>query len=143
MTQKAYTAGWFHSGDLGYKDEDGYFYIVDRLKDLIITGGENVYPAEVERVIAENDDIFGNAVVGFPDERWGETIVAVVQPRPGATITIDALRAHCERHLARYKLPRHLVVVDEILRNSAGKIDKIGLRRVVEEELTQRAGSAV
>ncbi|VZH86186.1 acyl-CoA synthetase [Corynebacterium rouxii] len=143
MTQKAYTAGWFHSGDLGYKDEDGYFYIVDRLKDLIITGGENVYPAEVERVIAENDDIFGNAVVGFPDERWGETIVAVVQPRPGATITIDALRAHCERHLARYKLPRHLVVVDEILRNSAGKIDKIGLRRVVEEELTQRAGTAV
>lgn len=134
MTQKAYTAGWFHSGDLGYKDEDGYFYIVYHLKDLIITDGENVYPAEVERVIAENDDIFGNAVVGFPDERWGETIVAVVQPRPGATITIDALSAHCERHL---------VVVDEILRNSAGKIDKIGLRRLVEEELTQRAGSAV
>ncbi|MFA1531695.1 hypothetical protein ACDL65_06430 [Corynebacterium belfantii] len=69
MTQKAYTAGWFHSGDLGYKDEDGYFYIVYHLKDLIITDGENVYPAEVERVIAENDDIFGNAVVGFPDER--------------------------------------------------------------------------
>ena len=136
MTQKSYTAGWFHSGDLGYFDEDGYYFIVDRLKDLIITGGENVYPAEVERVLAEFDALSGNAVVGAPDPKWGECVVAVVQPRPGhEDLTLEDIRAHCERHLARYKLPRRMVVIDEIPRNSAGKINKLRLRQQVREIL--------
>ncbi|MDO4761628.1 MAG: AMP-binding protein [Corynebacterium sp.] len=133
VTQKSYTAGWFHSGDLGHRDEDGYYYIVDRLKDLIITGGENVYPAEVERVVAELVGVRGNAVVGLPDAKWGEIVVSVIQPDPDAEITIDQLREHCERHLARYKLPKKLVLVDEITRNSAGKIDKVAIRQMVRE----------
>lgn len=134
VTQKAYTAGWFHSGDLGHRDEDGYYYIVDRLKDLIITGGENVYPAEVERVIAELEGVRGNAVVGQPDEKWGEIVIAVIQPDKGIDINLDAVRSHCERHLARYKLPKKVYLVDEIPRNSAGKIDKIAVRQFVREQ---------
>ncbi|WP_314030383.1 long-chain fatty acid--CoA ligase [Corynebacterium argentoratense] len=134
-TEKAYTAGWFHSGDLGHRDEDGYYYIVDRLKDLIITGGENVYPAEVERVLAELDGVLGNAVVGLPDEKWGEIVVAVLQPENGAAdkLALDAVREHCERHLARYKLPKKVIIVDEIERNSAGKVNKIAIRQMVRE----------
>lgn len=133
ITQKAYTAGWFHSGDLGHRDEDGYYYIVDRLKDMIITGGENVYPAEVERVVAEMDGVRGNAVVGIPDDHWGESVVSVVQLDPGAEITLQDLREHCERHLARYKLPKRLIIVDEIARNSAGKVNKLAIRQYVRE----------
>ncbi|GAA4788989.1 long-chain fatty acid--CoA ligase [Corynebacterium canis] len=135
ITQKSYTAGWFHSGDLGHRDEEGFYYIVDRLKDMIITGGENVYPAEVERVVAEMDGVRGNAVIGLPDEKWGESVVSVVQLDPGAEINLEQLREHCERHLARYKLPKRLVIVDEIARNSAGKIDKLAIRRHVYDLL--------
>ncbi|MFV8395959.1 acyl-CoA synthetase [Corynebacterium hindlerae] len=137
VTQKAYTAGWFHSGDLGHRDEDGYYYIVDRLKDLIITGGENVYPAEVERVIAELDGVRGNAVVGRRDDKWGEIVVAVIQPDRDAEVNLEDVRNHCERHLARYKLPKQLYVVEEIPRNSAGKIDKIAVRQFVREQEEQ------
>lgn len=134
-TQKAYTAGWFHSGDLGYVDEDGYYFVVDRLKDMIISGGENVYPAEVELVLAGHDDIIGSAVVGVPDEKWGECVVAVVHPTPGVELSLEEIREHCDNHLARYKLPRRLVLVEEIPRNSAGKIDKIRTRALVREVL--------
>lgn len=138
ITQQAYTAGWFHSGDLGHFDEDGYFYIVDRLKDLIITGGENVYPAEVERVLAEHDDISASAVVGFPDEEWGERIVAMITPVNGREVTLESARAHCQRHLARYKLPREVVILDEIPRNSAGKVNKIALRQLLRERAADK-----
>lgn len=130
-TQKAYTGGWFHSGDIGYFDEDGYFFIVDRLKDLIISGGENVYPAEVERVLAEHDDILANSVIGIPDERWGEAVVAVLQVKNGKELTLEEVRDHCANYLARYKLPTRVVHVDEIPRNPAGKINKIQLRQEV------------
>lgn len=131
MTQKSYTAGWFHSGDIGYRDEDGYFYIVDRLKDMIITGGENVYPAEVERILAENDSFAHAAVVGEPDEKWGEKVVAVIERVDDADITLEAVRDHCARHLARYKLPSKVVVIDRLPRNAGGKIDKMALRKGV------------
>ncbi|QPK79108.1 AMP-binding protein [Corynebacterium lizhenjunii] len=133
MTQKAYTAGWFRSGDIGYMDEDGYFYIVDRLKDMIISGGENVYPAEVERILAENDTFARCAVVGIPDEKWGERIVAVIEHTGEIDFTVQDIRDHCARHLARYKLPSKVVVVDEIPRNAGGKVDKILLRQGVRE----------
>lgn len=135
VTQQVYTAGWFHSGDLGHRDEDGYYYIVDRLKDLIITGGENVFPAEVERVVAELDGVLGNAVVGHPDPKWGEIVVSVIQPDKGVHIDLEILREHCERHLARYKLPKKVIIVDHITRNSSGKIDKIAIRQMVREHL--------
>lgn len=133
MTQNAYGGGWFHSGDIGYVDADGYYYIVDRLKDMIISGGENVYPAEVERILAEDERFAHSAVVGELDEKWGEKVVAVIEYPGEVDFTLQDVRDHCERHLARYKLPRKLVVVDEIPRNSAGKVDKLTLRQGVRE----------
>ena len=133
MTEKSYTAGWFHSGDIGYADEDGFFYVVDRLKDMIITGGENVYPAEVERILAEEPSFTRAAVVGEFDEKWGEKIVAVIERIDDSEITLQRVRDHCERHLARYKLPSKVVVVEEIPRNSGGKVDKIFLRQAIRE----------
>lgn len=138
-TQKAYTAGWFHSGDIGYVDEDGYYFVVDRLKDMIISGGENVYPAEVERVLAGHDHILSSAVVGTPNEQWGECVVAVVQLAPGITLTLEDIREHCENHLARYKLPRKLIITEEIPRNTAGKIDKIRTRALAREHQAAEA----
>lgn len=133
MTQKSYSAGWFHSGDIGYRDEDGYFYIVDRLKDMIISGGENVYPAEVERILAEDTSFARAAVVGEPDEKWGERVVAVIERVDDSEITVERVREHCSRHLARYKLPTKVVVVKEIPRNAGGKVDKLALRQAVRE----------
>ncbi|MGP3911332.1 AMP-binding protein [Nonomuraea sp. 10N515B] len=126
--------GWFHSGDIGYFDEDGCMYIVDRLKDMIISGGENVYPAEVERVLATMPGVVDVAVVGAPDEQWGETVVAVVSPAEGVTLTLDDVREYASAHLARYKLPRLLKVVRNVPRNASGKLEKIAIRRMVEED---------
>lgn len=131
-TAAAFTDGWFHTGDIGYRDPDGYYYIVDRLKDMIITGGENVYPAEIERVLAEHPDISDAAVVGAPDEEWGERIVAVLQPQPGHEVpSIAELRQFCSDRLARYKLPKDLVTVAEVPRNGSGKLDKVAIRQLV------------
>jgi len=133
ITQTAYLGGWFHTDDIGYFDEDGYYYVVDRLKDMIITGGENVYPAEVERILAEDDSFARCAVVSELDDRWGEKVVAVIQRSDDSDITLERVREHCSRHLARYKLPSKIVLIDEIPRNSAGKIDRLYLRKAVRE----------
>ncbi|MDN8616585.1 acyl-CoA synthetase [Variovorax ginsengisoli] len=120
--------GWFRSGDVGYRDAEGFLYICDRLKDMVISGGENIYPAEVESVLYDHPDIAEVAVVGAPDERWGERVVAVVAVKPGRTITLEALQAFAETRLARYKLPRELRIVDALPRNPTGKVLKAKLR---------------
>ena len=128
-TAAAFTAdGWFRSGDLGYLDPDGYLYIADRLKDMIISGGENIYPAEVENLISDIDDVTGVAVIGIPDERWGEVPWAVVTVREGGSVDTDGVRAHLDGKLARYKLPRNVVVVDQLPRTASGKVRKADLR---------------
>ncbi len=121
-------AGWFHTGDVGYVDEDGFLYIADRVKDMVITGGENVYPAEVEGVLHECPGVADVAVIGLPDERWGERVVAVVVPSTGAEVTLEAVRAFAGERLARYKLPSQLETIDALPRNPAGKILKFELR---------------
>jgi fatty-acyl-CoA synthase len=131
-TEAAFDAdGWFHSGDIGCLDGEGYLYIVDRLKDMIISGGENVYPAEVESALADLPGATDVAVVGVPDEKWGETVVAVVSALPGATFTLDDVRDHAARKLARYKLPTRLEIVQTVPRNASGKLDKVAVRRLV------------
>ena len=120
--------GWFRSGDLGYLDRDGYLYISDRLKDMIISGGENIYPAEVENLIADIEGISGVAVVGVPDERWGEVPLAVVTVREGAEVDTRIVREHLDGLLARYKLPKNVVVVEELPRTASGKVRKADLR---------------
>jgi fatty-acyl-CoA synthase len=103
--------GWFHTGDVGYFDEDGFLFIADRLKDMVITGGENVYPAEVESVLYDHPAITEIAVIGLPDEQWGEMVVAVVALKEGATVDLEELREFATERLARYKLPRRLEIV--------------------------------
>ena len=117
-----------HTGDGGYLDEDGYLFIADRIKDMIITGGENVYSAEVENALAKHDAVAACAVIGVPDENWGERVHAVVVPRPGVAVTPEELRDFCRRHLANYKVPRSVAFVDTLPVSGAGKILKRELR---------------
>ena len=120
--------GWFHTGDAGYLDEDGFLFISDRVKDMVISGGENVYPAEVEGVLFEHESIREVAVIGLPDEKWGEAVTAVVAVHDEAELTLDALRDFCGGKLARYKLPLRLYIVEALPRNPAGKVLKFELR---------------
>jgi fatty-acyl-CoA synthase len=128
-TEAAFAGGWFHSGDLVRQDEEGFVWVVDRKKDMIITGGENVYCAEVENALAAHPSVLEVAVVGQPDEKWGEIPVAVVAPRPGAAVDLDDVTSFLEGRLARYKFPRRLVVVEALPRNAGGKVLKTDLRR--------------
>ncbi len=129
-TAAAFTGGWFHTGDIGVRDEDGYLFIVDRLKDMIVSGGENIAGSEVERVLYEHAAVLEAAVVGRPDERWGEVPMAYVVLRPGAEVTTaDALTDHCRERLARFKVPKEIVFLDELPRNPSGKVLKRDLRR--------------
>jgi long-chain acyl-CoA synthetase len=121
--------GWFRSGDIGYLDDDGYLYLVDRAKDMIIRGGENVYCVEIEHVLVEHPDVLDAAVVGVPHRELGEEVKAVVQLRTGSTATADDVRAYCAERLANFKVPEHVELRDEPLpRNPAGKILKSVLR---------------
>jgi fatty-acyl-CoA synthase len=128
-TAKAIDAdGWFHTGDVGECDEDGFLYVCDRVKDMVITGGENVYPAEVESVLYRHPAIAEVAVIGAPDDKWGEAVVAVVVLKPESSLTLEELRAFAEDSLAHYKLPRRLCFVGVLPRNPAGKVLKAALR---------------
>jgi len=120
--------GWFHTGDAGYFDQDGFLFIADRVKDMIITGGENVYPAEVESVLYEHPAVAEVAVIGMADDRWGEAVAAVVALKPEETLTLENLREFGGRSLARYKLPSRLFFIDALPRNPAGKVLKFELR---------------
>lgn len=127
---ESFTDGWLHTGDAARQDEDGYYYIVDRWKDMFISGGENVYPAEVENAIYALQGVGEAAVVGVPDERWGEVGRAFVVLKPGCTLSAEEVLEHCRRQLARFKVPKSVVFSDQPLpRNAAGKILKRELIR--------------
>lgn len=130
-TATAFAGGWFHTGDIAVRDEDGYVYIVDRLKDMIVSGGENIASSEVERVLYEHDAVLEVAVVGRQDERWGEVPVAHVVLQPGATATADELLEHCRRHLAKFKVPKDVLFTAVLPRNPSGKVLKRELRDVL------------
>ena len=119
--------GWLHTGDLGRIDEEGFIYLVDRKKDLIISGGENIYPVEVEEVILKHPKVHDAALIGVPDDRLGEVPCAVIHPLAGEELTEAEVRAYCEQNLPRYKRPRY-IVLDEVPRNATGKIEKPKLR---------------
>ena len=120
--------GWFHSGDIGYLDEDGFLYICDRLKDMIISGGENIYPAEIEAVLYDHPAIAEVAVFGEPDPKWGESVTAVAALKPGTSLDLETLRTWATDRLARYKLPTRLEIIAVLPRNPAGKVLKFELR---------------
>ena len=121
---------WFRSGDMGYVDEQGFLFISDRLKDMIISGGENIYPAEIEQKIMELPQVESAAVIGVPDERWGEVPRAVVVLKEQTELSIEQLIEHLDGKLARYKIPRSLVLTDELPRTASGKIRKPDLRKI-------------
>ena len=131
-TAAAFDAGgWLHSGDVGRRDAAGNYYIVDRIKDMYISGGENVYPAEVEGILTNHPAVLEAAVIGVADERWGEVGHAIIRLRPGQACDADALRAFARTHLAAYKVPKHVTVVDDYPRTAAGKVQKHILRRAI------------
>lgn len=125
-TAEVWHGEWFRTGDLGKRDVDGYYYIVGRLKDIIISGGENVYPGEVERVIANHPKIAEVCVVGLPDEQWGECVVAVVVPKD-ESIDEQELKDYCRLHLGGYKVPKRVIQLAELPKTDVGKIDKKGI----------------
>jgi fatty-acyl-CoA synthase len=129
-TAEALRDGWLHTGDIATIDADGYITLVDRMKDMIITGGMNVYSIEVENALLAHPDVLDCAVVAAPHELFGESIVAVVDARPGAELTLEAVRAHCRPLLADYKAP-HRLVLAPIPRNPSGKVLKYRLREQV------------
>lgn len=127
-TAAALRDGWLHSGDIAYVDADGDYYIVDRAKDMFISGGENVYPAEVEQALFALPQVAEAAVIGVADERWGEVGMALLVLKPGASLDPQDVIAHCRQRLAGYKVPRHVRVVDALPRTPSGKIEKHKLR---------------
>lgn len=138
-TDGSFDGPWLKSGDIGRVDAEGYVYIEDRLKDMYISGGENVYPAEVESVIYDMPGVREVAVIGVPDAKWGEVGCAVIAARDGMDITLAGLSLHCTGKLARYKIPHHIVALDELPRNASGKVLKTELRKIVPSMLAPTA----
>lgn len=137
-TAAAFTDGWYRTGDLGRREANGFYRIVDRLKDMYISGGENVYPAEVEAVLASHPAVLDAAVVGVPDSRWGECGLAYIVLRPGATATGDEIAGHCAARLAAFKRPARILLVETIPRTASGKVQKHVLRQFHSDETLQR-----
>jgi fatty-acyl-CoA synthase len=136
-TREALHDGWYRTGDIGRRDADGYFWVHDRKKNLIISGGENIYPAEVERALLEHPDIVECAVIGRPDPKWDEVPVAYVIKRAGCSIEVEDLKAHVLTQLARFKVPRDIVFVDDLPRTALGKVQHFLLRQLDQPTLTQ------
>ncbi len=133
-TRETVKEGWLHTGDLARRDEDGFIYIVDRKKDMIISGEENIYPAEIEQVLYSHPKILEAAVIGVPDEKWGESVKAVVVCKSGERLSKEEVVSHCKKHLASYKKPKFVAFIDELPRNPSQKV----LKRVLREKYGSR-----
>ena len=129
-TAAAFVDGWYHTGDAGYLDEEGYLFLVDRTKDMIVTGGENVYSSEVENAISTHPGVLQVAVIGIPSDRWGEQVHAVVVPRPGAEVTVASIIDHARASIAGYKVPKSVEIRSEPLPLS-------GAMKVLKRELRE------
>jgi len=123
-TAKAFEKGWFKTGDLGRVDEDGYYYLTDRIKHIIISGGENISPMEVETVINQFEGVVESSVVGIPDEKWGEKVVAAIVPKPGSKVEPHEIQTFCKKHLHNWKVPKDVVFLKELPKNKMGKVLK-------------------
>src|SRR5207237_1637420 len=136
-------ARWMHTGDLATMDENGYVRVVGRIKDMIIRGGENVYPREIEEFLYTHPSVADVQVIGVPDERYGEQLMAWVIARPGATLTEDELREFCRGQIAHHKIPRYVKFVDSFPMTVTGKVQKFKLRETAIEELGLQQAAAV
>jgi fatty-acyl-CoA synthase len=127
-TAKTIVNGILHTGDLAYRDEEGCFYMGDRAKDMYRSGGENVYPAEIERILADHPKVFNVAIIGVPDEKWGETGMALITVNEGERLTKEEALSYLQGKVARYKIPRHVEFVDELPMTASGRIKKVDLK---------------
>ena len=130
-TAAALVDGWFHSGDMGHQDQEGYLYVDGRSKDMIISGGENIYPAEIENLLIESPDIAEASVIGRPDARWGEIVVAVVVPKADGVLTGEQVLKLLDGRIARYKHPKEVLLVSELPKTALGKVRKEDVRQMV------------
>jgi malonyl-CoA/methylmalonyl-CoA synthetase len=131
-TAMAFEQGWFKTGDLAKVDEEGYYYITDRIKHIIISGGENVSPKEIETVINQLPDVVESSVVGIPDEKWGERVVAAIVTRPGVNLEPEKIRNFCKKHLHDWKCPKEVVFLEALPKNTMGKVLKEEVKSVIE-----------
>lgn len=132
-TDEALRDGWLHTGDIAYRDEEGFIYIADRIKDMIISGGENIYPAEIESVIYGHPKVADVGVIGYDDEQWGESIRAIVVPKPGVQVTAEEIIDYCKGQIGKFKIPKSVVFTETLPRNPSGKI----LKRVLREQFNK------
>jgi fatty-acyl-CoA synthase len=130
-TAASFYGDWFRTGDVGYLDDEGFLFLTDRVKDMIISGGENIASSEVERVVYQMPQVREAAIIGLPDEKWGERPVAVIALNPGHTLDYETLAGHCRAHLAAFKVPKQLILREQLPRNPSGKV----LKRVLRDEL--------
>ena len=135
-TSSNLTDGWIHTGDAGYMDEQGYLYLKDRMKDMVVSGGENIYPVEVENAIAKHEAVVDVAVIGVPDDKFGEALLAFVVLRPDTSLELEQLISFCRDKIAGYKIPRRLEIIEELPRNPSGKI----LKKILREPYWESAG---
>jgi len=131
-TAKTFVNGWFRTGDLGHVDEEGYYYLTDRIKHIIISGGENISPKEVETVINQLEDVTESSVVGIPDEKWGEKVVAAVVLKSGAGLEPDDIKNFCKTHLHNWKCPKDFFFTKELPKNTMGKVLKEEVKKLFE-----------
>jgi acyl-CoA synthetase (AMP-forming)/AMP-acid ligase II len=129
-TAKTFRQGWFKTGDLGHIDEDGYYYLTDRIKHIIISGGENISPKEVEAAINQVQGVAESSVVGLQDEKWGEKIVAAVVKKTDSDVNAASIQAMCKKHLHDWKCPKEVVIVEELPRNTMGKVLKEEVKKL-------------
>ena len=139
-TDKALKSGWMHTGDAAYMEDDGYLYIKDRIKDMIVSGGENIYPTEIENALFEHEAVEDAAVIGIPSEQWGESVMAFVVLKEGQQLSADDVIEHCRPRLGGYKIPRKVEFLAEIPRNASGKVLKKDLREPYWEGVERRVG---
>ncbi len=128
-TREALRGGWLHTGDIGRTDEEGFIYIVDRKKDMIVSGGENIYPREIEEILYSHPRIEDAAIIGVPDPLWGESVKAVIVLKKGATMSEEEVIEYCKSHLASYKKPKSVEFMENLPRNPSGKVLKTVLRK--------------
>ena len=129
-TARSFEKGWFKTGDLGFVDEDGYYYLTDRMKHIIISGGENISPKEIELFINRIAEVIESCVVGIPDNTWGEKVVVAVVVKPGSRITPDAIIHLCKRHLHNWKCPKEIVFLQKLPKNRMGKVLKEEIKNI-------------
>ncbi|CAN0478918.1 unnamed protein product [Discosporangium mesarthrocarpum] len=129
----AFRDGWFHTGDIGKMDENGFMFLLDRKKDMIVTGGENVYSSEVEAALYQHENVHECAVVGVPDEKYGEALFAAIVPRPGTSLSDSEIVDHCRSLIGGYKIPRRMAFVEELPKSAMGKILKTEIRKIYGE----------